>query len=57
MNRERYINDKSYKDGYKEGHKDGINVVLNTCNMHLNRLEKDINCLKEKLKNIEESEE
>ena len=58
MNREKYIKDKSYRDGYEEGHKEGINAVINTYNVYLNRLEEDINYLREQLKNIKaESEE
>ena len=52
MNREKYIKDKSYKEGYKEGHKEGIDMVINTYNAYLNKLEEDINHLQEQLKNI-----
>lgn len=58
MNREKYIKDKSYREGYKEGRKEGIDAVINTYNAYLNRLEEDINYLREQLKNIKaESEE
>lgn len=58
MNREKYINDKSYREGYKDGRKEGINTAIFTCNSYLNRLEEDINYFRERLKNIkEESEE
>lgn len=58
MNREKYIKDNSYREGYKEGRKEGIDAVINTCNAYLNRLEEDINYLREQFKNIKaESEE
>ena len=58
MNREKYIKDESYREGYKEGHKEGIDTVINIYNTYLNRLEEDINYLREQLKNIKtESEE
>lgn len=52
MNREKYIKDKSYREGYLEGRREGINAVINTYNGYLNRLEEDINYLREQLKNI-----
>lgn len=45
MNREKYIKDKSYREGYGEGRKEGIDAVINTYNAYLNRLEEDINYL------------
>ena len=52
MNREKYIKDKSYREGYDEGRKEGIDAVINTYNAYLNKLEEDINYLQEQLKNI-----
>lgn len=57
MNREKYINDKSYREGYGEGRKEGIDAVITTCNAYLDRLEEDINCLREKLKDIKAESE
>jgi len=58
MNREKYVKDKSYREGYEDGRKEGVNAVTNTYNAYLNRLEEDINYLREQLKNIKaESEE
>ena len=58
MNREKYIKNKSYREGYKEGRKEGINMVINTYNAYLNKLGEDMNHLQEQLKNIKaESEE
>lgn len=57
MNREKYIKDKSYREGYGEGRKEGIDAVINTYNAYLNRLEEDINYLREKLKNIKAESE
>lgn len=52
MNREKYIKNKSYREGYGEGYKEGVDEVINTYNAYLNRLEEDINYLRERLKNI-----
>lgn len=52
MNREKYIKDKSYREGYSDGYKEGVNAVINTYNAYLKRLEEDINYLKEQFKNI-----
>ncbi len=57
MNREKYIKDKSYREGYKDGHKEGIDTVINTYNAYLNRLEEDINYLRERLENIKAESE
>ena len=58
MDREKYIKDKSYREGYTDGRREGINAVINTYNAYLNRLEEDINYLRERLENIKaESEE
>ena len=42
MNREKYIKDKSYREGYKDGRKEGIDAVINTCNAYLYKLEENI---------------
>ncbi len=52
MNREKYIKDKSYREGYKDGHKVGTDTVINICNAYLNRLQEDINYFRERLENI-----
>lgn len=57
MNREKYIKDKSYREGYEEGRKEGIGAVICTYNAYLNRLEEDINYLREQLKNIKTESE
>lgn len=58
MNREKYIKNESYKEGYKDGRKEGIDTAINTYNVYLNKLEEDINYLREQLNNIKvESEE
>lgn len=57
MNREKYIKDKSYREGYEEGRKEGIDVIINTYNAYLNRLEEDIIYLREQLKNIKAESE
>lgn len=57
MNREKYIKDKSYREGYKDGHKEGIDTVINTYNAYLNRLEEDINYLRERIENIKTESE
>ena len=58
MNREKYVKDKSYREGYEDGRKEGINTVIITYNAYLNRLEENINYLREQLKNIKvESED
>lgn len=57
MNREKYIKDKSYREGYEEGRKEGIDAVINTYNAYLNRLEEDINYLRERLENIKAESE
>ena len=57
MNREKYIKDKSYREGYEEGRKEGINAVINTYNANLNRLEEDIIYLRKHLKNIKAESE
>lgn len=57
MNREKYIKDKSYREGYKEGRKEGIDAVVNTYNVYLNRLEEDINYLREQLNHIKAESE
>lgn len=57
MNREKYIKDKSYREGYNDGHKEGIDAVINTYNAYLNRLEEDINYLRERLENIKAESE
>lgn len=48
MNREKYIKDKSYREGYKEGRKEGIDAVINTYNVYLNRLDEDYLCVDRK---------
>lgn len=57
MNREKYIKDESYREGYKEGRKEGIDTIINTYNIYLNKLEEDINYLREQLKNIKSDSE
>ena len=57
MNREKYIKDMSYREGYGEGRKEGINTVINTYNAYLNRLEEDICYLRERLNNIKAESE
>jgi len=57
MNREKYIKDESYREGYNEGRKEGIGAVINTYNTYLNRLEEDINYLREQLNNIKAESE
>ncbi len=57
MNREKYVKDKSYREGYTDGRKEGINTVISTYNTYLNRLEEDINYLREQLKNIKTESE
>ncbi len=57
MNREKFIKDKSYREGYKEGHKEGIDAVINICNAYLNKLEKDVNYLREQFENIKAESE
>ncbi len=57
MNREKYIKDKSYREGYEEGRKEGIDAVTSTYNAYLNRLEEDITYLRERLKNIKSESE
>lgn len=57
MNREKYIIDKSYREGYKEGRKEGIDAVINTYNAYLNRLEENKNYLQEQLRNIKAESE
>lgn len=52
MNREKYVKDESYREGYGDGRKEGINTVVNICNAYLNRLEEDINYLRERLKDV-----
>lgn len=31
MNRQKYVNDESYREGYIDGQKEGINKVVNEC--------------------------
>ena len=57
MNREKYVNDKSYREGYEDGRKEGINTAIYTYNAYLNRLEEDINYLRERLNNIKAESE
>lgn len=52
MNREKYVKDKSYREGYTDGRREGIDTVINTYNAYLNRLTEDINYLRERLENI-----
>ena len=52
MNRKKYVNDESYREGYLDGRKEGINTVLCGYNTYLKILEVDINCLRELLKDI-----
>ncbi len=57
MNREKYITDKTYREAYEEGRKEGIDAVINIINAYLNKLEKDVNYLREQLKNIKAESE
>lgn len=57
MNREKFIKDKSYREGYGEGRKEGIDAVINIYNAYLNRLQEDINYLRERLKDIKAESE
>lgn len=57
MNREKYIKDKSYREGYVEGRKEGIDAVINTYTAYLNRLEEDITYLRERFENIKSESE
>ena len=57
MNREKYVKDNSYREGYDEGRKEGIDTVVNTYDVYLNRLEEDINYLREQLKNTKAESE
>lgn len=57
MNREKYIKDKFYREGYEEGRKEGIDAVINTYTAYLNRLEEDITYLRERLENIKSESE
>ena len=57
MNREKYVNDKLYREGYLDGRKEGINTVLYTYNAYLLKIEEDIICLRERLKDIKAKSE
>ena len=57
MNRKKYVNDESYREGYLDGRKEGIDTVLYTYNVHLNRLEEDIIYLRKQLEDIKAESE
>lgn len=57
MNRKKYVNDESYREGYLDGRKEGIDTVLCGYNAYLKILEVDINCLRELLKDIKAESE
>lgn len=46
MNREKYINNTSYREGYDDGKKDGSNSVITWFMRFLNKLSNDIEYMK-----------
>ena len=46
MNREKYMNDESYREGYDDGKKEGANSVVTIFMRFLNKLSNDIEYMK-----------
>ena len=57
MNREKYINDTSYREGYDDGKKEGLNSGLDITIGFLNRLSSEIEYMKKILSDSINNEE
>ena len=57
MNREKFIKDKSYREGYLDGRKEGMNTTITFCQSYLNQLIGGAEELKNKLSEILENEQ
>ena len=56
MNREKYIKDISYREGYDDGRREGVNASIISYNEYFNRVNEAMNYLKERLNELKESE-
>lgn len=57
MDRDKYVNDASYREGYTDGRRDGVNAVVYNYSVYLNRLEAEIVLLREKLSDLKKESE
>jgi hypothetical protein len=57
MNREKYMNDMGYREGYDDGRKEGSNSVATTTMVCLNKLTDDIEYMKKLLSDTINNEE
>lgn len=42
MNRDKYVNDESYREGYEEGRKEGANALISVIKPHLDKIKEEI---------------
>ena len=49
MNREKYINNTSYREGYTDGHREGVNAMISTYENNIQKFIDDFTSLNEKL--------
>ena len=57
MNREKYVNDKSYREGYLDGRKEGANSLATSLKPYLDKLKEEINYLEQRCNEIEKETE
>lgn len=54
MNREKYINDKSYREGYLDGRKEGAHAFEKAISPYVKRIKKDVADLESECNALEE---
>lgn len=52
MNREKYVNNKSYREGYTDGYQEGVNTVISIFENNAQKLVNDFTELNNKLNEI-----
>ena len=52
MNREKYINNKSYREGYTDGYQEGVNTVISIFQNNIRKFVDDFTELNNKLNEI-----
>lgn len=57
MNREKYVNDKSYREGYLDGRKEGAKALATALKPYLDKLKEEIGYLDQRCNDIERETE
>lgn len=57
MNRDKYVNDESYREGYLDGRREGANAIVTAFKPCLDKIKEEINYLEQRCIEIENEEE